>query len=169
MPRLLFRKITPRHETLRNHWALKPFSRFFGDPRLWSLQRRTVAPAFGAGLAICFIPLPIHIPVAMMVAIGKLHFVLLVAYLVGSCVAYIAYAFDKSASLKGEWRTPESSLHLFSLMGGWPGAMLAQRTFRHKTQKQSFQGVYWATVVLNCAALGWLLSPIGMRTVSSWV
>jgi uncharacterized protein (DUF2062 family) len=69
MPRLLFRKITPRHETLRNHWALKPFSRFFGVPRLWSLQRRTVAPAFGAGLAICFIPLPIHIPVAMLVAI----------------------------------------------------------------------------------------------------
>jgi len=69
MPRGLLRKITPRSETLRKHWALKPFSRFFGDPRLWSLQRRTVAPAFGAGLAICFIPLPIHIPVAAMVAI----------------------------------------------------------------------------------------------------
>ena len=66
---LLFRKITPRSETLRKHWALKPFSRFFGDPRLWSLQRRTVTPAFGAGLAICFVPLPIHIPLAAMVAI----------------------------------------------------------------------------------------------------
>ena len=69
MPRGLFRKITPRSETLRTHWALKPFSRFFGDPRLWSLQRRTVTPAFGAGLAICFVPLPIHIPLAAMVAI----------------------------------------------------------------------------------------------------
>ncbi|HUQ09513.1 MAG TPA: DUF2062 domain-containing protein [Steroidobacteraceae bacterium] len=69
MPRIFFRKITPRRETLRNHWALKPFSRFFGDPRLWSLQRRTVAPAFGAGLAICFVPLPIHIPLAALVAI----------------------------------------------------------------------------------------------------
>jgi uncharacterized protein len=69
MPRFFFRKITPRRETVRNHWALKPFSRFFGDPRLWSLQRRTVTPAFGAGLAICFIPLPIHIPVAALVAI----------------------------------------------------------------------------------------------------
>jgi uncharacterized protein (DUF2062 family) len=69
MPRFFFRKITPRHETLRNHWALKPFSRFFGDPRLWSLQRRTVTPAFGAGLAICFVPLPIHIPLAALVAI----------------------------------------------------------------------------------------------------
>ena len=69
MPRLFFRKITPRRETLRNHWALKPFSRFFGDPRLWSLQRRTVTPAFGAGLAICFVPLPIHIPLAAITAI----------------------------------------------------------------------------------------------------
>jgi uncharacterized protein (DUF2062 family) len=43
--------------------------RFLGDPRLWSLQRRTVAPAFGAGLAICFVPLPIHIPVGALVAI----------------------------------------------------------------------------------------------------
>ncbi len=69
MPRGLFRKITPRSETLRTHWALKPFRRFFGDPRLWSLQRRTVTPAFGAGLAICFVPLPIHIPLAAITAI----------------------------------------------------------------------------------------------------
>jgi uncharacterized protein (DUF2062 family) len=69
MPRLFFRKITPRRETLRNHWALKPFGRFFGDPRLWSLQRRTVTPAFGAGLAICFVPLPIHVPLAALTAI----------------------------------------------------------------------------------------------------
>ena len=69
MPRALFRKITPRSETLRTHGALKPFARFFGDPRLWSLQRRTVTPAFGAGLAICFVPLPIHIPLAALVAI----------------------------------------------------------------------------------------------------
>jgi uncharacterized protein (DUF2062 family) len=69
MPRGFLRKITPRHETLRTHWALKPFRRFFGDPRLWSLQRRTVTPAFGAGLAICFVPLPIHIPLAAITAI----------------------------------------------------------------------------------------------------
>jgi len=69
MPRGLFRRITPRSETLRSHWALKPFGRFFVDPRLWSLQRRTVTPAFGAGLAICFVPLPIHIPLAAIVAI----------------------------------------------------------------------------------------------------
>ena len=74
MPRGLFRKITPRSETLLNHWALRPFQRFLSDPRLWSLQRRTVTPAFGAGLAICFVPLPIHIPLAALVAIvSRIH------------------------------------------------------------------------------------------------
>jgi len=107
--------------------------------------------------------------VAGAVAVGKLPFVVLIAYLIGSCVAYLAYVFDKAAALKGQWRTPESTLHFFSLAGGWPGAMLAQRTLRHKTQKQSFQVTYWATVVLNCAALGWLLSPTGMRVVKSFV
>ena len=107
--------------------------------------------------------------VAGTVATGKLPVVVLIAYLVGSCVAYLAYVFDKAASLKGQWRTPESTLHLFSLVGGWPGAMLAQRTLRHKTKKQSFQVTYWATVVLNCSALGWLLSPTGMRTVKAVV
>ena len=97
------------------------------------------------------------------VAAGRLPFVVLIAYLVASGVAYFMYAFDKSASLRGERRTPESTLHLFSLVGGWPGAMLAQRRLRHKTQKQSFQVTYWATVALNCAALGWLLLPGGRR------
>ena len=69
MPRELLRRITPLRETLRKHWAIKPFNRFIGDPRLWSLQRRTVTPALGAGLAICFVPLPIHIPLAALVAI----------------------------------------------------------------------------------------------------
>ena len=107
--------------------------------------------------------------VAGTVVVGKLPFLVLIAYLAGSCIAYLAYVFDKAAALKGQWRTPESTLHLLSLIGGWPGAMLAQRTLRHKTQKQSFQVAYWGTVVLNCAGLGWLLAPSGMRLVKSVV
>lgn len=107
--------------------------------------------------------------VAGTVAAGRLPLVVLLAYLVTSFVAYFAYFFDKAASLDGLRRTPESTLHFFSLVGGWPGAMLAQRTLRHKTQKRSFQAMYWATVILNCAAFAWLLSPGGLRTVMSLV
>lgn len=103
------------------------------------------------------------------VATGKLPVVALITYLVASCAAYLAYVLDKSASLKGKWRTPESTLHLLSLVGGWPGAMLAQRMLRHKTQKQTFQVTYWATVALNCAAFGWLLSPAGIGAAKSLV
>ena len=135
---------------------------FVGD-RPSSPPRTTPGPGVGAlTLAASFVAF-----VVGAVATGKLPFVVLIAYFLASCVAYVAYFLDKAASLKGDWRTPESTLHFFSVVGGWPGAMLAQRTLRHKTQKQSFQVTYWATVVLNCTALGWLLSPAGMRTVKS--
>jgi len=127
----------------------------------------TTAPGPGVG-ALVFAGVFLAF-VAGTVATGKLPLVVLIAYFMASCVAYVAYVLDKAASLKGQWRTPESTLHLIGLVGGWPGAMLAQRMLRHKTQKQSFQVAYWATVVLNCAALGWLLSPSGLRTVKSFV
>jgi len=126
-----------------------------------------VAPGPGVG-ALLFAAVFLAF-VAGAVATVRLPLVVLITYLIASCVAYVAYALDKGASLKGQWRTPESTLHLFGLVGGWPGAMLAQRTLRPTTQKQSFLVMYWATVVLNCAALGWLLSPSGMRTVKSYV
>lgn len=137
---------------------------FVGDR---SSSRPTAAPGPGVG-ALMFAAVFLAFVVGT-VAMGKLPFVVLIAYLVASCVAYLAYVFDKAASLKGQWRTPESTLHLFSLVGGWPGAMLAQRMVRHKTQKQSFQVTYWATVVLNCAVLAWLLSPTGLRAVESLI
>lgn len=47
-------------------------------------------------------------------------------------------------------------LHLLALIGGWPGALIAQRVFRHKSRKPSFRIVFLFTVVVNCAALLWL-------------
>ena len=74
---------------------------------------------------------------------------------------FVTYAMDKSAAQSGRWRTPEKHLHLLSLAGGWPGAWCAQQWLRHKSSKQEFRTVYWATVVLHCTALaawvgGWL-------------
>jgi uncharacterized membrane protein YsdA (DUF1294 family)/cold shock CspA family protein len=87
---------------------------------------------------------------------GELPFAVLGLYLGTSTVAYVAYALDKSAARNDRWRTQESTLHLIGLIGGWPGALAAQRLLRHKSKKASFQVVFWATVVLNCGALGWL-------------
>ena len=73
-----------------------------------------------------------------------------------SAVAYFMYRFDKLAAVRGERRVPESSLHLVSLIGGWPGALVARHALRHKTRKQPFRTAYWLTVVANCAVLAWI-------------
>lgn len=98
---------------------------------------------------------------------GRLPIVILGLYLVASVVTFSAYAFDKSAALRNQWRTKEYTLHLFALLGGWPGALTAQRLLRHKSTKASFQKIFWITVVLNCGALGWLSSPSGARVLHS--
>lgn len=75
-----------------------------------------------------------------------------------SALAYVTYLFDKTAAERGGRRTPESTLHLFALLGGWPGALVAQQQFRHKTIKRPFQAMFWATVAMNLVLAGWLLS-----------
>jgi uncharacterized membrane protein YsdA (DUF1294 family)/cold shock CspA family protein len=92
---------------------------------------------------------------------GQLPVEVLIFYLVVSCLAFASYGFDKSAAKNDRWRTRESTLHMLGLLGGWPGALVAQRLFRHKSRKLSFQLMFWAVVILNCAVLGWLFSAPG--------
>ncbi|SRR6266581_1477949 len=120
--------------------------------------RSNIPPIF----AVCFL-----VFVVVAVVAGHLPIAVLALYLVASLVAFFAYAFDKSAALRNQWRTQESTLHLVALLGGWPGALAAQRLLRHKSAKASFQATFWVTVVLNCGALGWLFSPSGARTLHS--
>ena len=82
-------------------------------------------------------------------------------YAVLSLITFFAYWKDKAAALAGRWRTPESTLHALTVLGGWPGAILAQQWLRHKSSKAQFQLIFWLTVVLNVAALVWLHSPWG--------
>lgn len=65
-----------------------------------------------------------------------------------SAITYGMYAHDKSRAQSSGWRVPESSLHLAELLGGWPGALLAQRRLRHKCSKAGYQIVYWFIVIL---------------------
>ena len=90
-----------------------------------------------------------------------------VLYLAASLVTFIAYAIDKSAAQKGRWRTSEGTLHLLALAGGWPGALVAQTVLRHKSRKQQFRSVFRATILLNCAALAWVLTPAGRSTLAT--
>lgn len=73
------------------------------------------------------------------------------AYLITSLTCFVAYALDKSAAKHGAWRTPERTLLVLGLVGGWPGALLAQQWLRHKTAKSPFRRMFWVTVTANMA------------------
>ncbi|OJA04199.1 DUF1294 domain-containing protein [Halomonas sp. QHL1] len=83
-------------------------------------------------------------------------------YALISVIAYITYAIDKKAAIKNRRRVSEKSLHLLGLVGGWPGALLAQQQLRHKTQKTAFQVTFWLTVVVNLACAGWLTVSLSL-------
>lgn len=77
-------------------------------------------------------------------------------YLVLSVLTFLLYWQDKVAARRGLWRTRESTLLLFGLLGGWPGAVLAQQTLRHKSVKTVFRLWFWLSVGLNvCGLLLW--------------
>ncbi|MFA0568056.1 DUF1294 domain-containing protein [Vibrio gallaecicus] len=90
---------------------------------------------------------------------------LFIAYIVMSILTFALYAKDKRAAIKGQWRTKESTLHLFSLLGGWPGALLAQAKLRHKTQKQPFKAILWMSIIGNISAFLWALTAQGQAVL----
>ncbi|MEK1838752.1 DUF1294 domain-containing protein [Pseudomonas sp. NPDC089918] len=73
----------------------------------------------------------------------------LAAYGIVSVLAFFLYWSDKHKARADRWRTPENVLHAVELAGGWPGALLAQQAFRHKTRKVSFQLVFWLIVLMH--------------------
>ena len=72
------------------------------------------------------------------------------AYLIGiNAVTVLLYGYDKRQAIVGRGRVPEVILHLAALVGGSPGALLAQMLFRHKTKKFKFRLVFVGTVLLQ--------------------
>ncbi len=71
-------------------------------------------------------------------------------------ITILAYWKDKRAAVSGGWRVPEAQLHTLEFLGGWSGALLAQKMFRHKTRKKSFRAVFWLMLVLQVFAV-WII------------
>ncbi len=102
-----------------------------------------------------------------MILFKKLPPAVMYFYLAVSALTFALYLKDKSAARAGKWRTRERRLHLLSLVGGWPGAAIAQSFLRHKSRKVKFRAVYWITVIVNCCILAWLLTPEGTHQLES--
>ncbi|MGF6108524.1 DUF1294 domain-containing protein [Pseudomonas frederiksbergensis] len=95
--------------------------------------------------ALCALPLY----GSLMLWLRAVSVIPLAAYGVVSVVAFFLYWSDKRKARTDTWRTPENVLHAVELAGGWPGALLAQQVFRHKTRKVSFQLVFWLIVLMH--------------------
>ena len=127
--------------------------RFAGSPTRAAASSHRGFPSTGIALGI-FIALAL----ALAWYFAVISHALSLLYAGMSLLALALYGIDKSAAKVDRRRIPENTLHLVALLGGWPGALLAQRLFRHKSRKPAFQVVFWVTVVLNLAGLAWLLS-----------
>ena len=83
---------------------------------------------------------PADVPLMLICGIG-------LYLIIANLLTCLAFAIDKRRAVRGEWRIPETTLLLLAMLGGGPGAKLAQWRFRHKTRKQPFR------THLNLAAL----------------
>lgn len=97
----------------------------------------------------------------LLAVMNKLSWLVVAWYVALGIITYAIYAKDKAAAQSGAWRTPESTLHLLSALGGWVGAMVAQTYLRHKSQKPEFRVAYYLTVLINMAGLLFILTGRG--------
>ncbi len=103
------------------------------------------------------------IPLLFLLAVGigayaaVIPISLMTGYLAVSMMTFLFYAWDKAAARSRRRRTPERFLHLLAVVGGWPGAMLAQQWLHHKTIKRRFRLFFWLSVVVNIALVVYFL------------
>jgi uncharacterized membrane protein YsdA (DUF1294 family) len=89
------------------------------------------------------------------VQVSAFFAIYLLLTVVCSFVAFVMYGIDKRRAVKNQPRISERTLHVLSLLGGWPGAYLAARLFRHKTLKLMFRLVFWIIVTLHLAIIAY--------------
>ncbi|WP_372662718.1 DUF1294 domain-containing protein [Hydrogenophaga sp.] len=94
------------------------------------------------------------------IGLGRFPWVVLTGVVMLNLLTFYVYWRDKHAATAGDWRVSENQLHGLALAGGWPGAWFAQQILRHKSSKQPFRSMYWATVGLNyLGLLAWIFWP----------
>ncbi|WP_076417674.1 DUF1294 domain-containing protein [Colwellia sp. UCD-KL20] len=136
--------------------------RYCANDATYAGEKLKVKQAKGINRFSIYLSVVFLASMALALTMGDLPKNIVFIYLGMSLITFIAYALDKSKAKRGAWRTPESTLHALALVGGWPGAAIAQQLLRHKSQKKDFRFVFWLTVIINCCGLAWLISPNGL-------
>ena len=105
--------------------------------------------------------------VVVLAAMGRISWIVPLAYAAMSLLLFCIYAFDKSAAMNRRSRTPEATLHWLSLLGGWPGALVGQSLFRHKTTKASYRVTFFFIVSIHLALLTCLALEVNLPLLDS--
>lgn len=121
-----------------------------------NLLKGRSAGIFSIGFSVIFLIL-----VVVLVIVEKLPWIVLYWYLMLSTLLFVLYKSDKQAAKLQYWRTKENTLHILSMIGGWPGALIAQQTLRHKSNKTSFRVIFFITLLVNLAGFGWFFTQQG--------
>ncbi len=80
MPRRIIRRYLPDFSKLRESRGLRLLGGLLDDPYLLHLNRRSVAGGTAVGLFVAFIPLPMQMPIAALIAMGlRVNLILSVA------------------------------------------------------------------------------------------
>jgi uncharacterized membrane protein YsdA (DUF1294 family)/cold shock CspA family protein len=93
------------------------------------------------------------IAVLVTVVMGRASWWVVPWYIVLSVVTFAAYGWDKVSAQGGHWRTQEKTLHMLEMLGGWPGAWLAQPLWRHKSRKETFRAEFRSAAAINVVGL----------------
>ncbi len=147
MPRHLVRRVSRHIQARRDEWYLRVFGHRLTDTRLWSMNRHSITAAFGAGLAISFIPLPVHLPLILIASI-----VWRLNVPVGIVATYMVNPFTMVPIYYGAYRV---------------GAWLLQRRIHHFEFHLTWQwlgyglGPLWKPFLLGCLVCSILAGVLG--------
>ncbi|PCI30160.1 MAG: hypothetical protein COB67_02425 [SAR324 cluster bacterium] len=82
-----------------------------------------------------------------------MYFILIYMFVI-NLTTFLTFGYDKSQSrIQGSSRVSEKTLFSLSFIGGSLGGFIAQKYFRHKTKKLSFQVIFWVIVFFQIISL----------------
>ena len=133
------------------------------DVRGTGLVRPSTPRPAGRGAVFGFVVIALFVgAIILSSSFASVHIGVIAVYAAMSTVTFIAYGVDKLRARSGQWRVSEATLLVMGFVGGWPGAIVAQQLFRHKTRKARFRQAFWGSVALNLLIFAIIASP-GIR------
>jgi len=77
----------------------------------------------------------------------------LIYLLLLNSITFLAFGYDKWKAKHNKQRISERNIFAMVLFGGTIGGLIGMRGFRHKTQKKSFQLVFYSILILQVIIL----------------